>query len=363
MVFQSNLGIGMKIFKRISIYKQITFLMLVAGLCLAHKSTQAQTNLALTATASHSGGGSTGAGYGPNLYNNNAYSTNCAVTGTNQWGWVSSGGWILFTWSSSQNINSIRLLKGNRPMTSCAVQYWNGSSYVTITNYSSSVTCDHTITFGNVSTTRIRLASIGGSNPNHREIQIFGGTPCVNGSIGSTITPTCSEQTISVGSGERRNFNVVSGCSYRFRLFTCPSGWTMQLTGRNTSDTQVFQTSGGCTLTYNWTANFTGTLRLNINRSNCQAYQGNNSAVLGYRQNPAGSGGTTTWIGAVSGTNNWNVDRNWTACRPNINVFANIPNTGQQPGITAAAAAKTLTIATGRTLTIGCSNCLTIGDP
>lgn len=186
---------------------------------------------------------------------------------------------------------------------------------------------------------------------------------CVNISNGSTITPTCSEQTINVGSGERRNFNVVAGAQYRFRLTTCPSGWTMQLTGRNTSDTQVFQTSGSCTLTYNWTATFTGTLRLNINRNSCLGYQGGSSAVLGYRQNPAGSGGTTTWLGAVSGTNNWNVDRNWSACRPNINVHADIPNTGQQPGITASSAAKTLTIATGRTLTVACTNCLQIGDP
>ncbi len=319
----------------------------------------AQTNIATSATATHSSGGS--GTYGPQLYNNNSI-PGCTATGANQWGWVRTGGWILFTWSSTQTVTGLRFFKANRPMRTCTIQYWNGSSYVNIMNYNNSTTCDHSVSFGAVSTTRIRLLNVGGSsNPNHREIYVYGAT-CTNGKVGGTYTPTCSYQTISVGSGERRDFNVVSGRPYRFQLQSCPN-WTWQLTGRNTSNTQLFQSTGTCTRTVDWTATYTGVLRLNINRSNCQLYQGNNSATLRYRQNPPASGSTTTWIGGTSGTNNWHVDNNWSRCKPNINIHANIPNTGQQPGITSSGAAKTLTIATGRVLTVGCSNCLEIGNP
>lgn len=329
---------------------------------LSKFTSNAQTNVALTATANHSGGGSAGLGYGPNLYNDNNIPS-CTATGTNQWGWVSTGGWIEFTWSSNQTITGVRFLKANRPMTSCTFQYWNGSSYVNFYTYSNGTTCDHTVNFSAVTTTRIRFVSIGGSNPNHREIQVFGAA-CTNSQVGSTYTPTCNNQTINVGSGERRDFNVISGRNYSFTLTSCPSGWSMQLTGRNTADTQLFQTASSCTVTQNWTANFTGVLRLNINRSNCQGWQGSgtgNSAVLTYKQVPPASGATTTWIGGTSGTNNWNVEANWNNCIPNINVHADIPNVGQQPGITTSSAAKSVTIANGKTINIACSNCLQIG--
>lgn len=186
---------------------------------------------------------------------------------------------------------------------------------------------------------------------------------CTNGFNGNLATPTCSEQTLSVGSGERRDVSVVNGRSYRFRLTNCPSGWTMQITGRNTSNTQMFQRTSTCNVTQNWTATFSGTLRLNINRSNCQLYQGNNSAILRWRQNPPASGATTTWIGGTNSANNWNLDYNWNNCKPNINIHANIPNTGAQPRIGASSAAKTLTIANGRVVSVECNNCLQIGNP
>lgn len=320
----------------------------------------AQTNLALTASVNQSGGGSNSTGYGPSNYNDNVIA---ACTGTT-YGWVSSGGWIEYTWSASQTITSVRFLKGDRPMSSCTIQYWTGSAYATVVAYSNGTTCDHTVNFSAVTTTRLRFYNVtGASNPNHREIQVYGGLPCVNlPLVGSANTPTCSNQTISVGSGERRDFNVINGRNYSFTLSSCPSGWTMQLTGRNTSDTQLFQTSGTCNLTYNWTSNFTGVLRLNINRNSCQGFQGATySSVLTYRQVPPSSGATTTWIGGSSGTNNWNVDSNWDNCIPNININANIPNVGQAPGITTSAAAKTLTIATGKVVTVACTNCLQIG--
>lgn len=188
-------------------------------------------------------------------------------------------------------------------------------------------------------------------------------TPCVNGYVSTLSAPKCSEQTVSVGSGERRDVAVINGRSYRFRLTNCPSGWTMQITGRNTSNTQMFQQTSGCNVTANWTATYSGTLRLNINRSSCLAYQGNNSAVLRWRQNPPSSGATTTWIGSTNAANNWNLDANWNNCVPNINIHANIPNTGVQPRIGASSSAKTLTIASGRVVSVECSNCLQIGNP
>lgn len=316
----------------------------------------AQTNIALTATANHSGGGATT--FGPAAYNDNVI----PACGSQPWGWVSSNGWIEFTWSSAQTMTGVRFLKDNRPMTSCTIQYYNGSSYVNIATYSNGTTCDHTVNFTAVTGTRFRLLNVNGSsNPNFREIQIFGAT-CQNGLVGSTLTPTCSDQTLLVGSGERRDINVVSGRPYRFTLTSCPTGWTMQLTGRNTSDAQQFQVSSTCTVTANWTATYTGVLRLNINRSNCQEWQGAGlSATLTYKQVPPTSGATTTWIGGTSGTNNWNVDSNWDNCIPNLTINANVPNVGNNPGITTAAAARTLTIATGKVVTVACSNCLQVG--
>lgn len=335
--------------------KEATKLVSLCAVLLMATGASAQTNIALTATATHSGGGATT--FGPAAYNDNVI----PACGSQPWGWVSSNGWIEFTWSSAQTMTGVRFLKDNRPMTSCTIQYYNGSSYVNITSYSNGTTCDHTVNFTAVTGTRFRLLNIAGSsNPNFREIQIFGAT-CQNGLVGSTLTPTCSDQTISVGSGERRDINVVSGRPYRFTLTSCPTGWTMQLTGRNTSDVQQFQVSSTCTTTANWTATYTGVLRLNINRSNCQEYQGNNSAVLTYKQVPPSAGATTTWIGGTSGTNNWNVDSNWDNCIPTISINADIPNVGNQPGITTSAAARTLDISAGRVVTVACSNCLQIG--
>lgn len=142
----------------------------------------AQTNLALSATAAHSGGGATSAGYGPENYNDNVI----AACGSTPWGWVSTGGWIEFTWSSPQNVAKVVFIKDNRPMTICVVEYWNGSSYSTIMNYSNSSTCADSITFTPVSTTKLRFNNVSGSsNPNHRERQIYG-PPC---STAVTVEP------------------------------------------------------------------------------------------------------------------------------------------------------------------------------
>lgn len=125
-------------------------------------------NIALTAVAAHSGGGATT--YSAGNYNDNVYNSCNALP----WGWVSTNGWIEYTWTSAQVINKVVFRKDNRPMTTCVVEYWNGSSYSTVMNYSGS-SCDDSITFTPVTTTKLRFNNVAGSsNPNHREIEVYG---------------------------------------------------------------------------------------------------------------------------------------------------------------------------------------------
>lgn len=125
-------------------------------------------NLALTATAAHSGGGATT--YAATNYNDNVYN----ACNNLPWGWVTTNGWIEYTWSTAQTINKVVFRKDNRPMTSCVIEYWNGTGYSTATNYSGS-SCDDSITFSPVTTTKLRFNSVAGSsNPNHREIEVYG---------------------------------------------------------------------------------------------------------------------------------------------------------------------------------------------
>lgn len=59
-------------------------------------------------------------------------------------------------------------------MTTCVIEYWNGTGYTTATNYSGS-SCDDSITFAPVTTTKLRFNNVAGSsNPNHREIEVYG---------------------------------------------------------------------------------------------------------------------------------------------------------------------------------------------
>jgi hypothetical protein len=151
----------------------------MACLCagfIAHVKAQG-TNLALTATATHSGGGAS-PNYGPELYNNNIIPP-YGVTGTLLWGWVSTGGWIEFTWSSPQTVAKVKLHKQNRPLTNCTLEYWNGSSYVPIMTYSSTTAPQlDSLVFTPVATTKLRMnnciTTTSSGNPNHGEIQVFG---------------------------------------------------------------------------------------------------------------------------------------------------------------------------------------------
>ena len=97
--------------------------LLVLASCLSFIG-YGQTNVALTATAAQSGGG-TGAppsGYGAANYNDNVIATgpSCAEVNT-PWGWVSTNGSITYTWSSATTFNKIVFYKSNRPMTTCTI--------------------------------------------------------------------------------------------------------------------------------------------------------------------------------------------------------------------------------------------------
>lgn len=146
-----------------------------------------QTNIALSATPTHSGGGVNSTGYGPSNYNDNVYNS----YGSLPWGWVYTNGYIDYTWSTSVNISKVVFYKDNRPMTSCTVQYWNSgtSSWTTITSYSGSSVQD-SVSFSPVSTTVLRLYNVAGSsNPNFREIKVFGPTAPKDAGISFLVNP------------------------------------------------------------------------------------------------------------------------------------------------------------------------------
>lgn len=133
-----------------------------------------QVNLGLQAVSTHSGGGASATGYGPELYNDgNIPPYLCGVTYC--WGWVSTNGWIEYTWPTPQTFNAVKFHKDNRPMTTCVFQYWDGTTYVNFYNYSSTAIVD-SVGFPNVTASKLRFNSIAGSgNPNFREIQVFAG--------------------------------------------------------------------------------------------------------------------------------------------------------------------------------------------
>ncbi len=78
--------------------KAMSCLLFMAIFCLS-VVVNAQTNVALTATASHSGGGSTI--YAASNYNDGiiAASSSCSSSAT-PWGWVTGGGSITYTWGA-----------------------------------------------------------------------------------------------------------------------------------------------------------------------------------------------------------------------------------------------------------------------
>lgn len=100
---------------------------------------------------------------------------------------------------------------------------------------------------------------------------------------------------MSIGSGTYAQFAVQNGACYMFS--TCdpnnPNAFDTQVTGYNPSGTVKFYNNNNgpdCSGTWasaSWTADFSGTLRVMVNRNNCFGWDGTgNSATLKYWQIP-----------------------------------------------------------------------------
>jgi trimeric autotransporter adhesin len=179
-------------------------LVLFTGVITA-KRTYAQVNIAPLAVAFHSSGGLITFGYGPDNYNDNVIPVfgGCSGYGTcpTPWGWVSDGGYITFTWGTAQTFNKVVFWHADRPMTSCQLQYWDGTTFVTIAPYTTAFCNKDSMSFTPVTTTILRMFNCTAPliNPNFREIQIFQSTiapPTITGAThyctGDTIHLTAS---------------------------------------------------------------------------------------------------------------------------------------------------------------------------
>lgn len=153
-----------------------------------------QINVATTAVSTHSSGGNTLYGYGPELYNDGVIPTHLS-SNINEWGWINAGGWIEYNWTSPQTFDSITFHNGGgtvtRHFSTLVVEYWNGSSFVnvgTVTGSTNSTTGFKPV--NPITTNRLRFNNItgGASSPAFREIQCWQPIPKDYG-ITSIIEP------------------------------------------------------------------------------------------------------------------------------------------------------------------------------
>ena len=206
-------------------YMKKIYLLLLCAFAL--NSATAQTNLALTATCTHSGGG--GGAYGPAEYNNGSIS----VAPNTPWGWTNfnqanTNGYIEFDFGSSTKFNVIKLYHVSlttRCMSQADIQIWNGSTWVKWEGYnmSSNPQLVYTYEFDKVATsTKMRIGGTvvftGGqtSNSNFREIEIFyEPTAPVNAGVESvtplsacTVTQDISARVGNYGSLRLDSFDI-----------------------------------------------------------------------------------------------------------------------------------------------------------
>ena len=199
------------------------------------------TNAGLTATSAHSGGGVSASGYGPELYNDGKISPTLGG-GTFTWGWVTTGGWIEYTWATTKPLTKVLFYKDNRPFTSMTIEYWNGSTYVPITTgyAGTSSSLDSFIFSSTIITNKIRFNSIQGSNPNFREIEVYAGNSCesARAMVTATVNPIPSAPsapaTVSkTGTSLNVSWNSVSGATaYQLDVAT-NSSFTSMVSGYN----------------------------------------------------------------------------------------------------------------------------------
>ena len=148
------------------------------------------TNSALMATASQSSGG-TGTS-GPSNYNDNIIP---AATGSPQ-GWVSTNGWIMYSWNNPISFNKVVFYKSSSStMTNCTFQYWDGTAFVDFYNYYN-LSVQDSVTFLLVTTTKLRFLNITGStaSPNFREIQVI--SPTSGGCLSTKVPVQVNVQNI-----------------------------------------------------------------------------------------------------------------------------------------------------------------------
>ncbi len=163
------------------------------------------TNVATSATSAHSGGGATT--YAATNYNDGII----AAYGAGTWGWVTSNGWIEYTWNSTVSLTKVVFYKDNRPFTSMTIEYWNGSAYVPImTGYTGTAAqVDSVIFTSAITTTKLRFNTIAGTNPNFREIEAYAGSVCE--STRSLVTATVNAApALSLNAA---NSNICTGSS------------------------------------------------------------------------------------------------------------------------------------------------------
>ncbi len=130
---------------------------------------------------------------------------------------------------------------------------------------------------------------------------------------GNSITPNTTFQSSSVGPGAYRDMAVTSGRLYSFQVDNA-SAWTnTYLTIFNGSTAMAANDDNGpyyndncspgeTTASLDWVATFTGTLRVQVNRSGCAGWVASgatNSATLKYRERIPGT--------VSSGSGSWNV--------------------------------------------------------
>ena len=145
-------------------------LMLVAG------TLSAQTNLALIATATNSGGG-TAPSYGPDKMNDGNLNTR-------QWVSTSAANhWAQLTWANPETVWEIHIYQSgptnNRWMKGCTVEYWDGANWIVDSTWDDSYTTMHVhYLFAPRTTTQIRLTNMicvgtQSSNPWIREWEVY----------------------------------------------------------------------------------------------------------------------------------------------------------------------------------------------
>lgn len=133
------------------------------------------TNLANSATATSSGGGSNGTGFGPSNLNDGVTRAQCVATSCQQcFAWMSnsssSTGWFELQWNSAVTIGSMYVEGEHATNPSCGstgrnlaagdVQWWNGNAWINATAWAGNVENLFLEFNPPLQTTRVRLANV-----------------------------------------------------------------------------------------------------------------------------------------------------------------------------------------------------------